>query len=68
MFMYNCQMSGNPFGFVDKKDSSTCLKNIRQSAVRGSTSIKRAKKCSKKKLTQKNVKFLKFLGLRVKKQ
>lgn len=65
--MYNCQSGGNPFGFKDKRPSSRGSQNIRQSAVGRSTSKrKRAKNCSsKKKLTAKNVKFLKALGLKV---
>lgn len=68
MYLYNYQPHGNPFGFADKRASSTGLQNIRQCAVRGSTSSKRAKKCLKKKLLVKNVKFLKSLGFNVKKQ
>lgn len=71
MFVYNTQSSGNPFGFVNKSSSLTGLQNIRRRAVGGLTSLKRSKKCSnkvKKNLTPKNIKFLQFLGLKVKKQ
>lgn len=68
MFVYNCQTVGNPFGFSDKRATPSCLQNIRQSTLGRSTSFKRAKKCSKKKLAAKNVKFLNSLGLKVKKQ
>lgn len=70
MFVYNSQITGNPFGFADKRTSSTGMLNIRKRTVVRSTSHpKKAKKCSQiKKLTAKNVKFLKLLGLKVKRK
>lgn len=71
MFAYNCQASGDPFGFLNKSSSLIKLQNIRQRVVGVSTSLKQTKKClkkSKKKLTSKNVKFLQLLGLKVKNQ
>lgn len=66
MFVYNCQTTGNPFGFSDKRTKSAGLQNNRQRDVGRSTSKRKSiKKCSKKKLTAKNVKFLKALGLKV---
>lgn len=68
MFVYNCQMAGNPFGFADKRSSATRAHTIRNRAAGRSTSKrKRVKKSFKKnKLTAKNVKFLKALGFKVK--
>lgn len=67
--MYNYQTCGNPFGFSDKSTGSIQSRGIRQSAVGRSTSKRKgAKKSSKKKkLTGKNVKFLKALGFKVRK-
>lgn len=68
MFVYNCQASGNPFGFADKRTSSVGIQSNRQrAAVRSTSKRKSVKKRSKKKnLTVKNVKFLKALGFKVK--
>lgn len=68
MYLYNYRSCGNPFGFSDIRNGLSDLRNIRQSTVSGSTSSRRAKKCSKRKLLTKNVKFLKSLGFKVKKQ
>lgn len=71
MYVYNCQASGNPFGFMNKSSSLNHLQNIRRRAVNGLTSHQKFPKCSKqlkKKLTPTNVKFLQHLGLKVKNQ
>lgn len=66
MFVYDYQTIGNPFGFADKRTSLTAKQNIRQQAVGRSTSKRKsAKSLKKKKLTAKNVKFLKKLGFKV---
>lgn len=64
--MYNCQLSGDPLRFADKRVSLSGLQNIRQRVINRTTSIKRVKESSKKKLKAENIKFLKLLGLEVK--
>lgn len=66
--MYNCHATGNPFGFSDISSMSNAIKNNRQRAFDRTTSKKGVRKCLKKKLTAKNVKFLQSLGLAVKKR
>lgn len=63
MLLFNNSSSySNPFGFEDKSANQTRIGNIQSSATEPSTS-----KCRKKKLTKRNITFLKSLGLTVKK-
>lgn len=72
MFVYNSQTCSGPLGFLDKSACLTSKRNTHQCTISRSTSLGAVrksdqKKCLKKKLTAKNVKFLKLLGLKVKK-
>lgn len=68
MIVYNTQNVGNPFGFELKSKGTTKRRIIQSSAIGGARSSRFQKNSSKKKLSVKNVTFLKSLGLRVKKQ
>lgn len=74
MIIYNSKQSENIFGFENKRNISSELKIIRPSDFKRSTSYSAhsrkstSSKCAKKKkLTNKNIKFLQLLGLKVKK-
>lgn len=63
MIVYNVQNSGNPFGF---KNSNT-LKKIRIQSRASEGTRPFSQKCARKKLTSKNINFLKGLGFKVNK-
>lgn len=66
MFVYNVQTSGNQFGFEDKNSRSFEKSRILSPAFERVRS--KESKCLKKKLTSKNITFLKQLGFSVKKK
>lgn len=65
MLIYNTQTSVNPFGFQNKKANQPNSFGIQSSAVGRATP--KSGKCLKKRLTKKNIRFLKSLGFKVKK-
>lgn len=65
MLIYNNQINSNPFGFNDINKQSVGVKSIQPRDIKRVTSRKSCAK--KKKLSKKNIVFLKSLGFTVKK-
>lgn len=66
MILYNVQMNENPFSLGDISHTRSISRNIRSTTFGGRTSFTNVKKCTKKRLTKKNVKFLQSIGFKVK--